>query len=121
LHDESITHAGPDARRAFFEAVARGLQAQRLAGGRDDVDAGRAPSPPSKDQAKAAAMGAGRQVSGMLIMRAWQELSAGRRGKALVTGTRACLMRPGQLENWKNLALLAVKPAGKALGGSSCA
>jgi hypothetical protein len=119
LHDESITHAGAEARREFFEGLARGLQAQRLArGGRDDVDDGRAPEPPVRETTKRA--GAGHQVSGMLIWRAWQELEGGSRAKALWIGSRACLVRPLRFENWKNLAMLAVKPASKGLGGGTC-
>jgi glycosyltransferase involved in cell wall biosynthesis len=128
LHDLSITHAGPDARRTFFEEVARGLQAQRYAnGGLDDVDLGRAPEPPARPEP--VAVGSANQVNGMLIGRAWRELAAGRRVRAVFTGTRACVARPLELTNWKNLALLALKPAGHnkasaataALGGGSCA
>lgn len=121
LHNQSITHAGAQTRREFFEAMARQLQTQRLTGGVDDVDAGRAPLPPRAEQSTGHGGRADEHLYNMLVYKCWIRHRAGQRGRALATGVRVCLARPGRLASWKNLVLLLVKRAGGEIRGSTCA
>lgn len=107
LHDASLTHSQPSARRVFFEAYARELRLQRARGEPDDLQLGR---PRPKPAAGSAPDGYRGQAQGMLIGEAWQSHSRGSRRRALALGARAVALRPASIEAWKSLLLLAVKP-----------
>lgn len=108
LHDASLTHTQPSARRVFFEACARELRVQRARGGPDDLQRG---APPSKPAGGSAPDGYRRQAQGMLIGEAWRSHARGTRGAALGLGLRAVALGPASVEAWRQLLLLAVKPA----------
>jgi glycosyltransferase involved in cell wall biosynthesis len=111
LHDASITHQQADARRVFYEASARRFSEQRRAGGVDDLECGSPPSPPAADASTAAARSSAQQAQAVLIGASWRHHKDGRRVRAVVTGLRACLTRPGSFGAWKNVCALIVKRA----------
>ena len=108
LHDASITHRRRSAERDFYETTARRFAAQRRAGGRDDLDLGRPPTPPG-GEAPQAVRSARAHIQGMLRGQAWRLHQDGRVLAAVATGLRACLVRPQNLSAWKSLAALVVK------------
>ncbi len=115
LHGSSVTHTQANPRREFFERAARQFCAQRAAGGADDLDLGRPPTPPAALGAPPLSPAA--QVQGMLISRAWREHGQGHLGRALRLGLRACLVRPMNLTAWRSMVALMVKrPSGTRTG-----
>lgn len=108
LHDASATHSQQSAARVFEESTARRFAAQRKATGTDDLDLGNPPSPPVGSSRPTAAR---EHIQGQLQGLAWKYHRSGQVGKAIATGLRACLVRPGKLSAWKSLAALVVKRA----------
>lgn len=115
LHGTSITHQQADSQRSFFEETARLFARQRTERGRDDLELGCPPPVPSADGSKGASLLA--QIQGQLTGRAWREHRQGYRFRALTTGLRACLIRPGNLKAWKSLIALMAKGTPSAVRG----
>jgi hypothetical protein len=113
LHDASVTHTQANDARLFYEATARQFAAQRREKGQDDLQRGSPPTPPGANGKGAAPMSAGGHVQRMLVGQSWREHGQGRKVKAVLTGLRACLAKPGTLSAWRNLGALAVKRAGR--------
>jgi glycosyltransferase involved in cell wall biosynthesis len=112
LHDASVTHAQKSAQREFFAQAARRFLEQRRAGAPDDLERG-VPPPVPASEATAGGKGARsarEQVQQILLGRAWREHALGQRARAVSTGLRACLLRPGSGSTWRSLAALALKP-----------
>ena len=110
LHDASITHSQASNARAFFEETARLFQSQRLKTGRDDLEQGHPPLPPTGG---AKPRGSAQAVQELLIGQSWAKHRSGQKAQALRLGWRACLAKPTTLWTWRSLAALAIKPAGK--------
>jgi glycosyltransferase involved in cell wall biosynthesis len=118
LHDASITHRQPSPRRVFFEETARRFAEQRLAGGPDDLEAGRPSEPPADNPAggPADARSAEGQIEEVLWGEAWREHTHGRRWRALRAGFRAMLSGPDRRRPWRwvrhvpGLASMLLKP-----------
>lgn len=111
LHDTSITHTQSDVERVFFESIAREFQRQRLKQGCDDLQRGYPPTPPQtegKSPKKAA-----EHTQDLLIGSAWHEHQAGYKPQALAIGIRSVVAQPSNINAWRSLLALAVKPAGK--------
>lgn len=111
LHDTSITHTQSNVERVFFESIAREFQRQRLGQGCDDLQRGCPPTPPQggeKSPKKAA-----EHTQDLLIGSAWQEHQAGHKPQALAIGIRSVVAQPSNINAWRSLLALAVKPAGK--------
>lgn len=112
LHDNSITHTQCNLEREFFESIAREFQKQRLTRGSDDLQRGCPPIPPTggnKSIKKAA-----KHTQDLLIGMAWQEHQTGNKSQALATGVRSVVALPSNINAWRSLLALVVKPAGKA-------
>jgi glycosyltransferase involved in cell wall biosynthesis len=112
LHDASVTHTQGNDARLFYERTARQFAAQRRERGQDDLQRGSPPTPPGGNGKSAAPMSAGGHVQRMLVGQSWREHAQGRKLKAVLTGLRACMAKPGTLSAWRNVAALAVKRAG---------
>ncbi|HEY9698242.1 MAG TPA: glycosyltransferase family A protein [Trichocoleus sp.] len=113
LHQASVTHSYSSTLREFYDATALEFQRQRFTLGSDDLQRGCPPAVPKPIHKSG--MDAAAQQQGMLIGSAWAEHQAGRKGKALMQGWRSVWVRPGNLEIWRNLLALAIKPARKEL------
>ena len=109
LHGASITHTQASAQRKFLEQMAHEFQRQRLARGKDDLELGHAPAPPTDLDPAGTQVDA--RIQDLLIGAAWREHGAGRRLSALKTGFRAAMMRPTSASVWKSVLALAIKPA----------
>lgn len=106
LHERSVTHSQPNARRLFFENTARAFAAQRRETTMDDLERGCPPAVPAGEGESAAAAV---HQAGMLMGQAWREHARGDRWQAVRTGWRACRARPMSLQSWKSLAALILK------------
>lgn len=107
IHGASITHTQAEAKRRFYESMARHFVRQRRDAGADDLERGRAPEPP--DEADGSTPFLAEQVQGFLNARAWSACLDGRRRDALVLGARACLVRPARPVSWVNLLKLGAR------------
>ena len=56
-------------------------------------------------------------LKAMLLGQAWRDHASGRRLRAIRTGWRACLARPGSLGSWRSFAMLALKRSEPTPGG----
>ena len=106
LHESSVTHSQPNARRLFFENTARVFAAQRREATLDDLQRG---CPPAVPSGRGESATASVHQAGMLMGQAWREHARGDRWQAVRTGWRACRARPTSLQSWKSLAALIVK------------
>ena len=114
LHDDSITHTQGSTRRIFFEQTARRFQAQREVSGFDALQRGLPPAAPF-DSLDAPTRTA-EQVQGMLIGRAWWELSNGRRLAALHASLLAIRASPRRWDAWVTLCKVVLRMAGGLRG-----
>ena len=119
LHQSSVTHSYSNTLREFYDATALEFQRQRRTLGTDDLQRGC--PPPVPQPIDKLGMNAAMHQQEMLMGSAWVEHQAGRKGQALMQGLRSIMVRPGELEVWRNFLALAIKPAGKDLisGGAS--
>jgi glycosyltransferase involved in cell wall biosynthesis len=116
LHDTSITHSRRETERLFFQRVALEFQQQRRASGQDDLQRGQPPQIPAAtgdgNGVASAPTRSAYHIQSLLLGDAWGQHRAGRKGRALRTGLRACLASPTRVAGWKALAALALKRAG---------
>lgn len=109
LHGESITHSQARSQRLHFEHLAKQLQRQRRADGRDDLDMGfeppQLPAPTAPD-------GATPHILGFIEGSAWAAHAQGRKLAALRIGLRALRYHRWNLSPWRMLLALLAKPAG---------
>ena len=112
LHDASVTHTQANDARLFYERTAKQFAVQRRESGQDDLQRGTPPTPPDATGPDTSPMSAGGHVQRMLVGQSWREHGQGRKLRAVLTGLRACLAKPGTFGAWRNLAALAVKRAG---------
>lgn len=113
LHSTSVTHSQSNTLREFYDATALEFQRQRRTDGEDDLQRGCPPPIPQKDDKSGISTVA--HVQGMLIHCAWTAHQEGQKRKSLTYGTRAVMTRPANLEAWRNLFALAVKPTRRTL------
>lgn len=107
LHDSSITHSNRRGVREFYEDAARRFQRQRLQGESDDLQRGEPPSLPLHDRSPVEC--SRYHAQNILMGAAWEEKFCGRNGRALRTALRACLIRPTNIDAWKNLGAIAIR------------
>jgi glycosyltransferase involved in cell wall biosynthesis len=112
LHDASVTHTQANDARLFYEHTAKQFAVQRRETGQDALQRGSPPTPPGANGETPPPMSAAGHVQGMLVGQSWREHAQGRKLKAVLTGLRACMAKPGTLSAWRNVAALAVKRAG---------
>jgi GT2 family glycosyltransferase len=112
IHGASITHSQPDERRKFLDAMTREFQSLRRSGLPDPLQAGTEPPAPPRRVANSSPVGASAHIQRLLQGRAWQEHAEGRRGRAVLTGLRAVILRPWIPRAWHTLAALLVRPGG---------
>lgn len=110
LHDTSTTHTQPNARRIFFDKIAREFQSQRLSGRRDDLERGCAASVPSEDSP---AHDASSNTQLLLIGASWEKHRHGQKAEALRLGWQACRLRPANFAAWRSLGALMWKRAAR--------
>ena len=110
LHDDSITHRQGSSRRIFFEETARRFQLQRRVKGVDDLQRGHPPQPPH--DALDAPTTTSEQVQGILVGRAWFELSKGRRLSAIDAALSAIFATPFRVLAWTTFAKVFVRSIG---------
>lgn len=107
LHGFSITHTQGNARREFFENMAREFQRQRQTAGVDVLANGTPPVPP---MCKADSPGDVKlQIQGMLLGEAWRSLSSGNKRGAAGGAWRAILANPRSLGTWRSSAALFLR------------
>ena len=116
IHGSSITHSQPDERRRFLDRMTREFQAMRRRGLPDPLQAGQDPPAPPPKVSGSKPVSASAHVQHLLQGRAWEEHREGRRGRAILTGIRACLARPWVPGAWRTLAALAVRRPGPRPG-----
>jgi hypothetical protein len=109
LHDASITHTQGSLKRTFFETTARQFQMQRKTLGQDDLQRGCPPKPPEVQSDRPGT--SSQQIRGMLIGAAWDEHASGNKLNAISLGCRALRKSPYDLELWRSMLALIVKPA----------
>lgn len=114
LHDASITHGQKSSKRVFYEQCARRFLEQRRGSGQDDLQRGTPPAVPDDGSPGGVARSTRAQIQQILLGQAWKLHGAGRRGRALAAGWRACWVRPAGIAAWRSLIALAIKPAGRA-------
>jgi glycosyltransferase involved in cell wall biosynthesis len=107
LHDDSITYSMGVEARAFYERTARHFQQQRKAGGGDDLDRNCPPLPPESLVSPPSSSSG--QIQSMLLTNSWREHRSGHRLRALSTGWRAVMTKPGNVRAWTNLGALALR------------
>lgn len=110
LHGASVTHTQGSARREFFEAQAKAFARQRRERGWDDLERGAAAAPP---EGAGEAASADQQWRGHLLGAAWARHAAGDRLGAIRLGMRACRAAPLDLQMWRGMAGLLLKPTGR--------
>jgi GT2 family glycosyltransferase len=108
LHKASVTHTKSSTEREFFDAIAREFQLQRQTAGMDDLQRGKPPVPPVPNSQRP--LTAAQHIQKFLLWRAWYEHQAGQKWQALSTGVRSVLTFPSDLETWRSVLALAVKP-----------
>jgi len=101
LHGNSITHRQRDVRRLFYMQMACEFQRERLAGGPDALQLGRAPAPPADDRSRATS--AARHIQDLLIGQAWSELRQRRLIAAIEHAWRAAAASPLSAAGWETL------------------
>jgi GT2 family glycosyltransferase len=111
IHGASITHSQPDERRRFLDDMTREFQALRRRGLPDPLQAGTEPPAPPPRSSASSPVSASVHVQRLLQGRAWQEHGDGRRGRAVLTGLRALVLRPWSAGGWRTVAALALRPA----------
>jgi glycosyltransferase involved in cell wall biosynthesis len=109
LHDASITHVQRAAERSFYEQAARRFQEQRLSRGKDDLQLGQAPSPPTSDAS--APVSAKQQIQNLLLGQAWAAHGAGAKCEAIKLGARAWMASPFSPSAWRSVLALLFKPS----------
>ncbi len=107
LHGTSATHTQPSARWKHFDEVVRELQRQRLNEGVDDIMRGRPLRPPPAEANTPWTVAD--HAHGVLLGAAWRYRSEGKRLRALLTGARACVMKPSDTAGWRSLVALVLK------------
>lgn len=108
LHDESITHSRSSARRQFFDRVAVQFQEQRLQGGRDALELGRPPPPPSASESGPGAL---LHMHGLLVGQSWRDLHKGQVRSGVGRAWRAVETHPLHLRGWINFAKILYRAA----------
>jgi glycosyltransferase involved in cell wall biosynthesis len=116
LHPASVTHSKSQKLMEFYDATALEFQRQRRTRGADDLQLGCPPVIPEFDDKTHTLT---EHVEKMLTAHSWAEHQAGRKKQALVAGIRLVASQPTNWTTWRNLLVLAVKPAGKASVSSS--
>lgn len=111
LHSTSVTHSNSEARMRLYDSIAREFQQQRKTRGQDDLQLG---CPPPIPQMQEKSFATAKHVQGMLMGTAWLEHKAGHKQRALLLGLRAVFARPNNMEAWRSLLALAIKPAGQS-------
>lgn len=107
LHDLSITHTQSNGRREFFEKFARDCHQQRLMYGQDDLDIGKIPTIPHVFSAPNSLH---QQITNQLISESWYWHKQRNKKQALKTAYRALTLGPKQVDVWKNLVMIILKP-----------
>lgn len=111
LHDSSITHTQKARQKQWFADVAQQFREQRRTSGADDLMRGKPPVFNDSSDHADAVEGGRDELLELMIGKSWEHHRAGRRGDAMEVGQRAAKLRPTSFRAWKNLALLALKPA----------
>jgi len=106
LHNSSITHRISSVEREFFDAIARTFQHQRYSSGKDDIQRGCPPSPPSGNRS---ALSAAHHIQNLLLGQAWQEHDHGDRIHSLMSGLRSVMVAPENLTAWRSLLALVIR------------
>lgn len=113
LHQKSSTHSTGSAKKEFYNSVAFEFQRQRLSRGYDDLQQGNPPVLPEGNY-RTLPWDAAEHVQKLLLAGAWSEHRSGRKQTAVLKGLRAALTLPWHLKAWRDLFVLALKPAGSS-------
>lgn len=111
LHQTSSTHSRSDTEREFLQDQAFKFQRQRREQGIDDLQRG-CPPPVPKGGSKSPRDTA-QHIQDMLIGSAWSEHQSGNKRQALIKGMRSVIALPTNLEAWRSMLALAIKPTGQ--------
>lgn len=107
IHDSSITHQQVDSEREFFWNCALEFAVQRADRGQDDLQLGHPPQPPVGGERTAAKD----HTQDLLLGHAWRQNAAGRRWRSVVTGFRAAMAAPRNLDVWRSVTALILRSA----------
>lgn len=110
LHPSSVTHSKNPDQMAFYDSLAIEFQRQRQTRGADDLQLGHPPVIPDFGSNVHTVT---EHVEKLLNARAWADHQAGRKKQAIAAGLRLVANQPMNLAAWRNLAALAIKPAGR--------
>lgn len=118
LRSSSITHSHNVAYNKFFDDHARIFARQRGERGRDDLDDGRAPTPPRREgtMLTAGRVDARAQAAGHLEGAAWRAFEAGRNGESVRLILRSMKTRPTPKRLRSLVSLLARMALGARRG-----
>jgi hypothetical protein len=109
LHDASITHRLGSASIAFFDEQAREFAKERRNSGKDRLELGHPPAPPSVAVTSGSKASALDEATGQVIGAAWQEFEMNQRGDAYLR-LRATLRRhPFSRTLWWHMLILNAK------------
>ncbi len=108
LHGDSITHSQNRGARLYYKRCAISFQKQRSICGRDDLETGC--EPPALTESEAAD-GAEDHILSLLTGAAWAAHAEGKKVRAIRVALRALRYERFSYRVWRNLAVLALKPA----------
>ena len=109
LHDASVTHTQPSARRVFFEEAVRHFSRQRRDSGMDDLMRGAPPVPPEATGRAVRPTTASQQIAGQFAGNAWRHLADGDRRQALSLMARAVATDPKRPIHWRGMAAMIIR------------
>lgn len=109
LRNSSVVHSTGKTKMIFYDKTAIEFQKQRRTRGQDDLQLGHPPVVPET----ADLYSAEEHRLDMLLAGAWTEHEQGRKGAAIAKGLAAAISQPTNLELWRNLLFLTIKPAGR--------
>lgn len=111
IHQTSSTHSTSNTRREFLQEQAFRFQRQRRTEGSDDLQRGCPPAVP--ENSYKSPRDTAHHISYLLIGSAWSAHQAGDKRQALALGMRSVITMPSNLEAWRSLLALALKPTSK--------
>jgi glycosyltransferase involved in cell wall biosynthesis len=112
LHHNSVTHTTGNTKRKFYDAIAVEFQKQRRTRGYDDLQLG---CPPPVPDINDTSMDATEHAMSMLLTSAWSAHGQGNKRQAIVKGFQAVMAKPSNIETWRNLLVLTLKPTSRQL------
>lgn len=106
IHNESTTHTQISTTRIFFEETAKTFASQRKSLGRDDLQAGTPPKPPTE---AGAASSAHKHILNLMIGNAWNHYEQGSLYLAIKLAFKFLVKNPIDFLAWRNFIFILLK------------